>query len=62
MNGKSKQEEFIINSRKVKNVLSKIPNWKGPDGVQGFWLKNFKSMHQWFVKYLAECYKGTTPA
>ena len=64
MNGKPKQEEFSINSGKVQNVLSKIPNWKapGPDGVQGFWLKNFKSMHQWLVKYLAECYKGTTPA
>ena len=64
INGKPKQEEFIINSGKVQNVLSKIPNWKapGPDGVQGFWLKNFKSMHQWLVKYLAECNKGTTPA
>ena len=63
MNGKPKQEEFIINSGKVQNVLSKIPNWKapGPDGVQGFWLKNLKSMHQWLVKYLAECYKRTTP-
>ena len=64
MNEKTKQEEFIITSGKVQNVLSKIPNWKasGPDGVQGFWLKNFKSMHQWLLKYLAECYKGTTPA
>ena len=64
MNGKPKQEESIINFGKVQNVLSKIPNWKapGPDGVQGFWLKNFKSMHQWLVKYLAECYKETTPA
>ena len=64
MNGKPKQEEFSINFGKVQNVLLKIPNWKAPrpDGVQGFWLKNFKSMHQWLVKYLAECYKGTTPA
>ena len=64
MNGKPKQEGFIINSGKVQNVLSKIPNWKapGPDGVQGFWLKYFKSMHQWLVKYLAECYKETKPA
>ena len=48
MNGKPKQEEFIINFEKVQNFLSKIPNWKafGPDGVQGFLLKNFKSMHQ----------------
>ena len=43
MNGKPKQEEFSINSGKVQNFLSKILNWKapGPDGVQGFWLKNF---------------------
>ena len=64
MNGKPKQEELIINSGKIQNVLSKIPNWKtpGPDGVQRFWLKNFKSMHQWLVKHLAERYKRTTPA
>ena len=64
MNGNPKQEELIINSGKVQNVLSKIPNWKapGPDSVQGYWLKNFKCMHQWLVKYLAKCYKGTTSA
>ena len=30
MNGKPKQDEFI-NSGKVQNVLSKIPNWKHLD-------------------------------
>ena len=64
MNGKPKQEVFIINSGKVQNILSKIPNWKAsrPNGVQKFWLKNFNSMHQWLVKYLSEYYKKTTPA
>ena len=34
-----------------------MPNWKvpGPDGVYGFWLKQFTSLHQAMVKHLDEC-------
>ena len=30
----------------AKQQLKKVSNWKGPgpDGVQGFWLKNFKAL------------------
>ena len=40
-----KQEEVKITPEKIKKVTRKMSNWKapGPDSVQGFWLKNFKS-------------------
>ena len=40
-----------------------MPNWKAPvpDGVQGFWLKNFTSMHTYLTQYLAHCLEGDTP-
>ena len=45
MNGKSKQVQVQILEEKLKKILKKIPNLKapGPDGAQGFWLKNFTS-------------------
>ena len=32
----------------LKQKLKKVPNWKGPgpDGVQGYWLKNFTCLHE----------------
>ena len=41
------QQELEINADDVSKVIAKVPNWKapGPDGIQGFWLKNFKSLH-----------------
>ena len=32
----------------VKIQCGKMPNWKAPgkDGVQGYWLKKFTSLHQ----------------
>ena len=49
--------------REILKILERVPNWKapGPDGVQGFWLKRFKSMHQYLEKYFAECLKGQMP-
>ena len=34
--------------------LRKMSNWKapGPDGLHGFWLKKFTSLHQAMVKHL----------
>ena len=34
-----------------------MPNWKspGPDLVQGFWLKNFSSLHERIRLQLKEC-------
>ena len=36
-----------------------MPNWKapGPDGLDGFWLKKFTSLHQVMVNYLDDCIK-----
>ena len=58
-----KQQKVEITEVKVKKMLRKIPNWKapGPDGVQGFWLKNFTSMHKYLTKFLTRCLEGDTP-
>ena len=34
-----------------------MPNWKGPgpDGIQGYWLKNFTSLHKCLAKVLDDC-------
>ena len=52
-----KQQEIIITVRKVRDQLRKVPNWKapGPDCVQGYWLKNFKSLHGKIAEQLQEC-------
>ena len=41
--GNVEKGKLFTEVRKVNELLKKIPNWKapGPDGVQGFWLKNF---------------------
>eukprot|EP00112_Aurelia_sp_Birch-Aquarium-sp1_P022216 Seg6175.2 transcript_id=Seg6175.2/GoldUCD/mRNA.D3Y31 product="hypothetical protein" protein_id=Seg6175.2/GoldUCD/D3Y31 len=58
-----KQQRVEITETKVKKMLEKIPNWKapGPDGVQGFWLKNFTSMYKYLTQYLARCLEEDTP-
>ena len=42
-----KQEQIDITRGSLKKILGRMPNWKspGPDLVQGFWLKNFSSLH-----------------
>ena len=41
------QENIKITTEMVVAQVKKIPDWKAstPDGVQGFWLKNFTTMH-----------------
>ena len=43
----TKQEKVDITKESLKKILGRMPNWKspGPDVVQGFWLKNFSSLH-----------------
>ena len=55
--GRTKQQEINISVRKVKEQLKKVPNWKapGPDCVQGYWLKNFKSLHERIAQQLQGC-------
>ena len=42
------QDNITITTEMVIAKVKKIPNWKapGPDGVQGFWLKNLTSLHE----------------
>ena len=62
MNGKNKQARIQISQEKLKKILKKIPNWKapGPNGVEGFWLKNFISLHKNLVWHLNACLEGET--
>ena len=50
-------DDMRIDIDKLKAALKKMPNWKAPepDLVQGFWLKNMKSMHTRLVDQLNMC-------
>ena len=52
-----KQEDIEITSEDVKQKLSQTPNWKSPglDGIQGYWLKNYTSLHERIATQLNEC-------
>ena len=43
----TKQKRVDITDENLKKVLDRMPNWRspGPAFVQGFWLKNFSSLH-----------------
>ena len=43
-----KHEKIDITTGSLKKILDRIPNWKSPgtDLFQGFWLKNFSSLHE----------------
>ena len=43
--GVQKQNDLVITPAMVTKQLKNMANWKahGPDGLQGFWLKNFTS-------------------
>ena len=60
INGKNKQARVQISQEKLKKILKQIPNWKAPrpGGVQGFWLKNFTSLHKSLVWHLNACLEG----
>ena len=51
---KEEQEKGEITPEKIKKILRKMPKWKtpGPDFVQGFWLKIFKSIQEGLAKML----------
>ena len=53
----TKKEKADITKESLKKILGKMPNWKspGPDLVQGFWLKNFSSLHGRIRSQLKEC-------
>ena len=49
----------MITADKVAKMLGKMPNWKspGPDFVQGFWMKNFTSLHGRMTEQLSKCFQ-----
>ena len=54
---KEEQVEVENTTEKVKKILRKMPNWKapGPDFVQGFWLKGFKSIQERLKRNWQKC-------
>ena len=52
-----KQLNVKLEINLLKQKLKKMPNWKGPgpDGVQGYWLKNFIYLHERITFQLDEC-------
>ena len=54
---KEEQEQVKITPEKIKKILRKMPNWKMPglDLIQGFWLKNFKSIPEGLTRNLQKC-------
>ena len=53
----TQQADMSITLHKVSQFLRRVPNWKapGPDLVQGFWLKNFTSLHCRIANQLQSC-------
>ena len=49
-----KQNYINIATKKIKEQVKKIPNWKrpGPDGVQGYWLKKLTALHKCIAKQM----------
>ena len=52
-----KQDNIYIITGSLKKKLGRKPNLKspGPDLVQGFWLKNFSSLHEKVRLQVKEC-------
>ena len=62
--GVQEQENIELTADKMEKMLKMLANWKalGPDLVQAFWLKNFRSMHGRMLIQLNKCLnKGNVP-
>lgn len=51
------QEDITITVKMLQTQASKLTNWKspGPDGVQGYWIKNIKSLHPRLAAMFNDC-------
>ena len=66
---KACEEKLILKNRRsttgsFKKIVDRMPNWKspGPDLVQGFWLRDFSSLHERVRLQLKEClHSGFVP-
>ena len=52
-----RQDDMTLDLDKIRKAIRKLPNWKaaGPDRVQGFWIKNLKSLHLKVVECMNKC-------
>ena len=48
VNDERPQKRVSTSVEKIRKKCRKIPNWKAPrrDGVQGYWIKNLKNLHE----------------
>ena len=55
-----KQEDIAITVEMVTQQTRKIPNWEcpGPDGAQGYWLKNLTKLYKRIADQLNELLNG----
>ena len=54
------EQEMMISEKDLKNILQKLPHWKAPgkDGLQGYQIKAFKSLHNQLLKVLNLCFES----
>ena len=57
MNELQQQEDITITKDSLQKAVKKLPNWKAPgsDGLQGYWIKAFTSLHGDMEKFLNKC-------
>ena len=57
LNNVEKQDNVKVTAASVKKQVKKMASWKspGPDGLHGYWLKNFTTVHARLVEQLNEC-------
>ena len=57
LTGLGVQDNIHIEVTKLKKDVRKMPNWKspGPDGVQGYWIKNLSNLHGKIALQLDRC-------
>ena len=59
-----RQDDLSVPVDDVKKMIGKVSNWKspGPDGVQGFWIKNLTTLHKLLGTHLQKCLEdGNVP-
>ena len=51
------QQDISVSIEILKKQIKKLPNWKspGPDGIQGYWVKNFTSIQPILTAMLNDC-------
>ena len=58
-----KQNRLIITTSMIKKAIKKMKNWRaaGPDGIQGYWIKNLTSLHERLAIQLQAVLEGNIP-